>query len=171
MPARGELWAIDDSREPPCRSDVVFSERGGRNTVRAFVERVASSDPVPGGGSVAAGRSARRSAGANGDRNHGDEEEPSGTCRQILEALCADPYRVSLLDLVDADADAYNKWRPTRFPGNSSGREDAIQNALIHATEVSPVPQSCVRSTTALEDLRPVIHRMSLQTCRLVFDA
>jgi glutamate formiminotransferase/formiminotetrahydrofolate cyclodeaminase len=135
---------------------------GSPETVRGFVERVASPNPIPGGGSVAA------LAGALGialgqmaieiTRTRKNYQEHSSRYLDALSRLAA--YRTTLLELVDVDAAAYGKVMAAyKISKDSPGREDAIQDALIHATEVpARTASNAGDSLELLEDLQPLIH-------------
>jgi glutamate formiminotransferase / formiminotetrahydrofolate cyclodeaminase len=104
-----------------------------------FIARVASADPVPGGGSVAA------LAGALGaalgqmaiEITKGKKafQEHAGRYSTAVEKLGS--QRAALLQLVEEDAAAYRKvLQAYKLPKESPTRDDAIQEALIQATEV-----------------------------------
>ena len=131
-------------------------------TVRTFIDRVASPDPVPGGGSVAA------MAGALGaalgqmaieiTKTKKNYQEHAARYADALARLAA--LRAALLELVDADAAAYaGVMGAYRIARDSPGREPAIQKALVHATEVpARTANSAAEALRLLEDLRPIIH-------------
>src|SRR5206468_11969159 len=87
------------------------STGGMAQALRPFVDRVASAEPVPGGGSVAA------LAGALGaalgqmtiriTREKRDFQQHADRYADALDRLA--PYASALLELVDADAEAYNR--------------------------------------------------------------
>jgi glutamate formiminotransferase / formiminotetrahydrofolate cyclodeaminase len=132
------------------------------DTVRSFIERVASSDPVPGGGSVAA------LAGALGaalgqmaieiTKTKKNYQEHAARYTQALSRLA--PLRATLLELVDADAAAYTRVMAAyRIPKDSPDREPAIQEALVHATEVpARTANSAAEALSLLEGVRSAIH-------------
>ena len=104
-----------------------------------FIARVASADPVPGGGSVAA------LAGALGaalgqmaieiTKGKKTFQEHAGRYSTALEKLGS--QRAALLQLVEEDAAAYRKvMQAYKLPKESPTRDAAIQEALIQATEV-----------------------------------
>lgn len=108
--------------------------------MQAFMERLASSDPTPGGGSASAvagaaaaallGMVARLSAGMGGD---------DAALGQI--AASADAERDVLLDLAERDAQAFDAvMRAMRLPRASpeerARRQEAVQQALRGAADV-----------------------------------
>jgi glutamate formiminotransferase / formiminotetrahydrofolate cyclodeaminase len=127
-----------------------------------FVARVASAEPVPGGGSVAA------LAGALGaalgqmaiEITKGKKafQEHASRYAAALEKLGSE--RAVLLQLVEADAAAYkNVMEAYRVPKESPDRDGAIQGALIHATDVpSRTSESAVQALQILQDLQTIIH-------------
>jgi glutamate formiminotransferase len=133
------------------------------DTVRGFVERVASAEPVPGGGSVSA------LAGALGvalgqmaieiTRTKRNYQEHASRYSEALIRLAEN--RRTLLDLVDADAAAYSRVMAAyKLPRDSPARENAIEEALIHATDIPARTSSCAaEGLRMLEELRPIIHR------------
>ncbi len=113
------------------------------DTVQIFLDQVASAEPVPGGGTVAALSGAlgaalvamvcRLTIGKKGYEAVRDEMQA------IL--LRAEKLRGELLDLTQADADAYARvMEAYRLPKNTdeekNARANAIQEALKHASDV-----------------------------------
>jgi glutamate formiminotransferase / formiminotetrahydrofolate cyclodeaminase len=127
-----------------------------------FVARVASAEPVPGGGSVAA------LAGALGaalgqmsiEITKGKKafQEHTNRYSRALEELSS--QRAALLQLVEADAAAYRKVMDAyKLPKESPERDAAIQAALVHATDVpARTAGLAVQAMTILQDLQPIIH-------------
>jgi formiminotetrahydrofolate cyclodeaminase len=70
------------------------------------------------------------------------------------------PYTSTLLELVDADAEAYRRVIAAyKLPKDSPGREKAVQEGLARATEIPSRTASCAADALrVLEELRPVIH-------------
>jgi glutamate formiminotransferase/formiminotetrahydrofolate cyclodeaminase len=136
--------------------------RAGSDTVRAFVERIATPQPVPGGGSVAALAGALGVAlGQMAIEITRTKKNYQGSATRYSDALSRlTAYRTTLLELVDADAAAYGRVTEAyRIPKDSPGREEAIQNALIHATEVpGRTATHAAEALRVLENLQPVIH-------------
>ena len=66
----------------------------------------------------------------------------------------------TLLDLVDADAEAYRRVLAAyKLPKDSPEREKAIQEAIIGATEIPARTAHCAtEALKLLEDLKAVIH-------------
>lgn len=130
--------------------------------IRSFIDRVASAEPVPGGGSVAAvagalgaalGQMAIRITREKKDfRQHGDRYTDA------LDRLA--PYAATLLELVDADAEAYGRVLTAyKLPKTSPDREKAVQDALIRATEIPSRTANCAaEALRVLEDLRSIIY-------------
>jgi glutamate formiminotransferase / formiminotetrahydrofolate cyclodeaminase len=131
-------------------------------SVGDFVARVASAEPVPGGGSVAA------LAGALGaalgqmaieiTRGKKAFQEHASRYSTAMEKLTA--QRATLLQLVEADAAAYkNVMEAYKLPKESPTRDGAIQAALIHATDVpSRTTGSAAEAMAVLQDLQSIIH-------------
>ncbi len=112
-----------------------------RTTATDFLAAVASSDPVPGGGSVAAYAGAlsaalvRMVAGLTLGRKKYAEVEPEMT----VIAGNADALTEALSRLVERDAEAYAAVSAAyKLPKDSDpeGRTEAIQTALLGAAEV-----------------------------------
>ncbi|HYR86671.1 MAG TPA: glutamate formimidoyltransferase [Terriglobia bacterium] len=135
---------------------------GMAESIRAFVDRVASAEPVPGGGSVAA------LAGALGaalgqmairiTREKKDFQRHADRYSDALDRLA--PYAAALLELVDADAEAYNRVLAAyKLPKTSPDRDKAIQEALIRATEIPSRTANCAaEALRVLENLRSIIY-------------
>src|SRR5881409_1358427 len=132
------------------------------DALRGFVERVASAEPMPGGGSVAA------LAGALGaalgqmairitkeKKNYQQHEERYADALDRLSR-----HRAELLDFVDRDSEAYQRVMAAyKLPKDSPDRERAIQDGLIHATEIpSRTGSSAAGALRICEDLRSIIH-------------
>ena len=127
-----------------------------------FVARVASAEPVPGGGSVAAlagalGAALGQMAIEITKRKKAFQEHAS-RYSTALETLA--PLRAALLQLVEADAAAYRKVMDAyKLPKESPARDAAIEAALIHATDVpSRTAGTAVQALTILKDLQSIIH-------------
>lgn len=145
-------------------AEVMSSVNAGStsDSVRTFIERVASAEPVPGGGSVAA------MAGALGvalgqmaieiTETKKNYQEHTSRYSEALMRLAE--HRTTLLELVDADAAAYSRVMAAyKLPQDSLARENAIQEALLHATDVPARTSSCAaEALRILEELRPIIH-------------
>lgn len=130
MRAPEDLAATGASRHAPETS---------RTTATGFLEAVASSDPVPGGGSVAAYAGAlaaaliRMVAGLTlGRKKYAAVESEmtvlAGNAHKLLEALSR---------LVERDAAAYAAVSAAyKLPRDDASRADAIERALLGAAEV-----------------------------------
>jgi formiminotetrahydrofolate cyclodeaminase len=131
-------------------------------TLRGFVDRVASADPSPGGGSVAALAGALGAAlGQMSIRLSKDKKMCAAHAERYSDALDRlAPYTAALLELVDADSEAFDAVVAAyRVPRESPERDQAIQQALIRATEIpSQTAASAAEALRVLEDLRPIIH-------------
>ena len=138
------------------------STGGMAQALRPFVDRVASAEPVPGGGSVAA------LAGALGaalgqmtiriTRDKKNYQQYADRYADALDRLA--PYMATLLELIDADAEAYNRVIAAyKLPKDSQNREQAIQDALIRATEIPSRTANCAaEALKVLEQLRSIIY-------------
>src|SRR5262249_38443290 len=130
--------------------------------LRAFVDHVASSEPVPGGGSIAA---LAGSLGAalgqmavgisKGKKNF---QQYADRYTEALNRLAA--YNATLLQLVASDSAAYAQVMAAyKLAKDTLEREETIQNALIGATEVpSRTATSAAEALQICEDIRPIIH-------------
>jgi formiminotetrahydrofolate cyclodeaminase len=132
------------------------------DTVRGFVDRVASAEPVPGGGSVAALAGALGAAlGQMSIRLTRDKKNYQQYADRYNDALDRmAPYRSALLELIDADSEAFNRVMAAyRIPKDSPEREKAVQDALVRATEIPSRTANCAaEALRVLEDLRSIIH-------------
>jgi glutamate formiminotransferase len=130
--------------------------------VRSFIDRVASAEPVPGGGSVAALAGALGAAlGQMAIRITKDKKKYQQHADRYADALDRlAPYAATLLELIDADAEAYNSVIAAhQLPKESTHREKAIQEALIRATEIPSRTAKCAAETLrVLEELRSIIY-------------
>jgi formiminotetrahydrofolate cyclodeaminase len=70
------------------------------------------------------------------------------------------PYTSTLLELVDADSEAYGRVMAAyKLPKGSPDRDKAIQDGLIRATEIPSRTANCAaEALRVLEELRPIIH-------------
>jgi methenyltetrahydrofolate cyclohydrolase len=126
-------------------------------TIRGFLEKTASSNPVPGGGSVAALSAALASSltemVANSTFGKKGYAEVENQMQKIIKK--AADYRVKLSRYIDKDSDAYKQVMSAyRLPKVTQEeiklREQAIQEALKHA---SIVPLSVAKDAFAVIDL------------------
>lgn len=111
----------------------------GSSTPEDFLDAIASSDPVPGGGSVAAYAGAlsaaliRMVAGLTIGRKKYVAVEPEMTVVAANAAALAQ----SLARLVERDANAYGAVSAAyKLPKESEGRDEQITKALLGAAEV-----------------------------------
>ncbi len=132
------------------------------DALRRFVDRVASPEPLPGGGSVSAlAGSLGAALGQMAIRITKEKKNYLQYRDRFTDALDRlGPYSSSLLDLVDADADAYNLVLAAyKLPKGAPERDEAIQNGLIRATEIpSRIGTCAAEALKVLEDLRALIH-------------
>src|SRR5439155_15208778 len=130
--------------------------------IRPFVDRVASAEPVPGGGSVAALAGALGAAlGQMAIRITKDKKNYKPHADRYADALDRlAPYRSTLLELIDADAEAYNRVIAAyKLPKESPDRETSIQEALLRATEIPSRTANCAaEALKVLEPLRSIIY-------------
>jgi formiminotetrahydrofolate cyclodeaminase len=129
----------------------------------AYLDEVAAGTPAPGGGSVAAVVGALAAAlgemVANltlGREKYANAEATLRPARDRLTAL-----RVSLLAGAAADEDAYQAYRdaaglPRGSEGEKSARADAMQRALIAATDV---PMDVARSAHEVAEILATVAR------------
>jgi glutamate formiminotransferase/formiminotetrahydrofolate cyclodeaminase len=125
-------------------------------TLDGFVSSVASSEPVPGGGSVAAHVGALGAALAQmvasltiGRKKYADVEREMNELRQRATAACA-----KLSALVQRDADAYAKVSAAyKLPKDSPDRTAAIEASLVDAAEV---PLETARACAEVAELAAV---------------
>jgi glutamate formiminotransferase len=130
--------------------------------VRPFVDRVASPQAVPGGGAVAALAGALGAALGQmaigitkGKKNYAQHAERFS---DALDRLA--PYTSTLLELIDADAEAYSRvMEAYKLPKESPERPRMVQSRLIRATDVPSRTANCAaEALRVLEQLRPIIH-------------
>jgi glutamate formiminotransferase len=132
------------------------------DSLRGFVNRVASPESVPGGGSIAALAGALGAALGemaikitSGKKNY---QEHAQRYSEALNRLGT--HRDALLELVDADSNAYARVMAAyKLPKDSPGREQAIQDGLAQATEVPSRTANCAAEVLRIcDDIRPIIH-------------
>jgi glutamate formiminotransferase len=130
--------------------------------LRGIVDRVASRDPIPGGGSVAALAGALGAAlGQMAIRITKEKKNYLQHADRYTDALDRlGPYASTLLELVDADSEAYGLVLAAyKLPKDSPERQKAIQEGLIRATEIPSRTANCAaEALRVLEELRPIIH-------------
>ena len=132
------------------------------DALRGFVDRVASAEPIPGGGSVAA------LAGALGaalgqmairiTKEKKNYQQHAGRYADALDRLSR--HTAELLGFVDRDSEAYERVMAAyKLPKDSPDRERAIQDGLMHATEIPcRTGSSAAEALRICEDLRSIIH-------------
>jgi len=132
------------------------------DTVRPFIERLASAEPVPGGGSAAAMAGAMGAAlgqmaiGITKDKK--DYTQHADRYADALDRL--GPYTAALLELIDADAEAYGRvMAGYKLPKGSAERDKAVQDGLVRATEIPSRSASCAaEALRVLEPMRSIIY-------------
>ena len=130
-------------------------------TVAAYRKRRASSEPTPGGGSAAAvaGALAAASAAMAANFTVGKKKfaDVQADIERILEVL--NTQQQGLLELADADAEAYSKvgaayGMPRDTDAEKEARQEAIQKALMAAAEVPmAVAEACAAFIGLLPEL------------------
>jgi glutamate formiminotransferase len=152
------------------RLEAAISEAAGRHagpakmsdSLRGLMDRVASAEPVPGGGSVAAVAGALGAAlGQMAIRITKDKRDYRQYADRYADALDRlAPYASALLEFVDADCEAYGLvLEAYKLPKDSPARPIAVQDALIRATEIPSRTANCAaEALKVLEDLRAIIH-------------
>jgi formiminotetrahydrofolate cyclodeaminase len=135
------------------------SERG----LSGYLDEVAAGTPAPGGGSVTAVVGALAAALGEmvinltiGREKYADAEASLRPARDRLTAL-----RSSLLDAAAADEAAYQSYRdaaslPRTSDGEKTARKDAMQRALIAATDV---PLAAARSAREVAEILQSVAR------------
>ena len=130
-------------------------------TVQDYCKRLASNEPTPGGGSGAAvaGALAAASAAMAANFTVGKKKftDVQADIERILEVLNTQQQR--LLELADADAEAYSKvgaayGLPRDTDAEKDTRQQAIQEALMAAAEVPvAVAEACAAFIALLPEL------------------
>ena len=128
-------------------------------TVSQYTQRLASDRPTPGGGSAAAVVGALAAAAAAMAANFTVGKKKFADVQADIERILAilDEQQRALLDLADADADAYSKvgsayGMPRDTDEQKQARQQAIQEALMAAAEV---PTGVVEACAAFIGLLP----------------
>ena len=130
-------------------------------TVREYTQRLASNQPTPGGGSAAAVVGALAVASAAMAANFTVGKKKFADVQADVERILAilDEQQQALLDLADADADAYSKvgaayGMPRDTDAEKEARQQAIQEALMAAAEVPMgVVEACAAVIAVLPEL------------------
>src|SRR5581483_8986230 len=124
---------------------------------RPFINQVAAATPVPGGGSVAALAGALgASLGQMAVRITKEKKNYAQHADRYNDALDRlAPYAATLLELVDADSEAYGLVVAAyKLSKGTPERDKAIQDGLIRATEIpSRVANCAAEALRVLEDL------------------
>lgn len=122
-------------------------------SIRAFSERLASSDPAPGGGSASAvaGALAASLAAMVAQLTIGREKYAAHQAEMQQVLAQAERLRGQMLALVDADTAAYrNVMEAYRLPKGDAeqmtARTAAVQEALLHAADIPlAAAEACVQ--------------------------
>jgi glutamate formiminotransferase/formiminotetrahydrofolate cyclodeaminase len=132
------------------------------DSIRPVVNRVASADPVPGGGSVSALTGALGAAlGQMAIRITQEKKSFQQHADRYTDALDRlAPYTSALLELADADSEAYSRVMAAyKLPKGSMDRDKAVQDGLTRATEIPSRTANCAaEALRVLEELRSIIH-------------
>lgn len=131
-------------------------------TVRDYAAKLAAGEPTPGGGSAAALVGALAAALAEMAGNFTAGREKFAAVEADVRALLAqlESQRQRLLDLTDADADAYAAvgaayGLPRASDDEKAARATAIEDALKSAAAVPlAVTEACAEIIALLEPLR-----------------
>ena len=131
-----------------------------------FTEKLASADPVPGGGGAAAMGGAlaaslcsmaavlsveKKSCAANKDE-----------IQKILDEVTG--LRLELLSLIDADAEGFEPLaRAYSMPKDAPGRDETLYVASLVACQAPlGIMKACARIIELLEQLRPICSKLLL---------
>jgi glutamate formiminotransferase/formiminotetrahydrofolate cyclodeaminase len=157
MILENRLAAVMESSGQPKASPAKMAD-----ALKPFVDQVAAGTPVPGGGSVAAlGGALGASLGQMAIRITKDKKNYAQHAERYNDALDRlAPYAATLLELVDADSEAFGLVLAAyKLPKGSPEREKAVQDGLIRATEIPSRVANCVaEALKVIEDLRAIIH-------------
>ncbi len=137
-------------------------------TISQFLDRLASSAPTPGGGSVAALTGAMAAGLITmvcdltiGKKQYAEFEAEAKAIRERAEA-----YRAELQHLAQADIDVFNQLSavyklPRTTEADAASRRAAIQTVMRHATEI---PLRTARAAAALLPLCAPLARYGNRT-------
>ncbi len=126
-------------------------------TIKEFLAKTAGSDPVPGGGSIAALNGAIASGLAEmvanltiGKKKYEDREEQM---KQL--AASANNHRVFFLEDIDADSDAYNKvFDAFKLPKETDEEKAERSKQIQAATKIAAeVPMEVARRAYTIMDM------------------
>jgi formiminotetrahydrofolate cyclodeaminase len=126
-------------------------------SVKEFLAKTAGSDPVPGGGSIAALNAAIASALTEmianltiGKKKYEDKEE---LMKKI--AGIAGNYQASFVMDIDADSDAYNKvFEAFKLPKETDEEKAERTNQIQLATKIAAeIPMEVARKTVDIMDI------------------
>ncbi len=152
-----------DPKERVIEYRLTSASRLASMSVRDFIDELSSDSPAPGGGSVSALAASMGAALAamvavishtkKGFESKHSELDAIATRAQMLKS--------QLLDAVDADTAAFDRLlEAMRLPKEDPGRDAAIANATIGATEV---PLSVLEACPEVIELCREIARIGLQ--------
>lgn len=126
-------------------------------SVKEFLAKTAGSDPVPGGGSIAALNAAIASAltemVANltiGKKKYEDKEEMMNKIAGIAEN-----YQASFIKDIDADSDAYNRvFDAFKLPKETDEEKAERSNQIQSATRIAAeIPMEVARKAVDIMDI------------------
>ena len=109
------------------------------DSLKEFMEKLASGSPTPGGGSAAAVGGAMAAALSEMVCNLTIGKEKYTSVQGQIEEEMAKlaPYRKRLMEIVDEDSGAFDEvMKAFRMPKDMDGRKEAIQNAYKLAASV-----------------------------------
>ncbi|MCD6299364.1 MAG: cyclodeaminase/cyclohydrolase family protein [Thermoplasmata archaeon] len=109
------------------------------DSLKEFMEKLASGSPTPGGGSAAAVGGAMAAALSEMVCNLTIGKEKYASVQGQIEEEMAKlaPYRKRLMEIVDEDSGAFDEvMKAFRMPKDMDGRKEAIQNAYKLAASV-----------------------------------
>jgi glutamate formiminotransferase/formiminotetrahydrofolate cyclodeaminase len=153
---------ILENRLSEVMTDTAARSQTMADTLRPFVERLALAEPIPGGGSASAAAGAMGAAlGQMAIRITKEKKKFQQHADQYADALDRlAPYTSTLLELIDADAEAYSRvMLAYQLPKDSPERDRAVQAGLIRATEIPSRTANCAaEALRVLEPLRSIIH-------------
>jgi formiminotetrahydrofolate cyclodeaminase len=139
-------------------------------SLAAFLDQAASASPTPGGGAVAAvgGALAAAMVAMPARLTEGRRQYEAVQAQAVALRAAADAARQALLDLAEADVDAYDAvMAALRLPRGTdaerAARTAALQSALVEATRVPAAVVGRCRAVLALaETAAGIINRNAL---------
>lgn len=126
-------------------------------SVKDFLAKTAGSDPVPGGGSIAALNAAIASAltemVANLTIGKKKYEDKEGLMRKIV--AITENYRASFMKDIDADSEAYNNvFAAFKLPKETDEEKTERNNQIQEATKIAAeIPMEVARKAVDIMDV------------------